>query len=182
MMLLQFGVNISCLLLSIFMGFNFFFELSLYFMKLILSLFSLDFSDSFFIKTVIPDLFGNLILNFLALIILFLLLWCHWLGHRRLEWTSSALLCQSRINFFFNRLLNSFLDMFLKTFILFNISEWLNSLIDHIRIKTGLFILILLDNFFSSLDGLFIRFILGIRLRNGEFWFGSLIFNWGRFI
>lgn len=91
------------------------------------------------------------------------------------------MLCHTFINLFFNRLLNSFLNMLFKTLIFINIGKWFNSLVNHIRVKTRLFILILLNNLFSSFDGIFVSYVLGVWLWNGEFrlwfWYCLIIFR-----
>lgn len=78
-MFLQFGSNVLGLLFSVGMALDLFFKLFLDLVKLVLPVLGLDFSQSLFIKAVIPYLFRDLVLNLLALLFLFLLLWGQWL-------------------------------------------------------------------------------------------------------
>lgn len=133
-MLLQFSTDSFCLLFSLFMALNFFLKLFLYFMKLILSLFSLDLSNSFLINTMLSNLFGNFILNLQILVTLFLLLWSQRLRNWSLKWASSTLFCHAFINLFFNCFFNSFLNMILQVSVASNIGKWLDSLVNDFRV------------------------------------------------
>lgn len=113
---------------------DFLLKLLLNFMKLFLSLLSLNFPDGFLVKTVVPNLLGNFILNLLAFLLLLLLFWGHGLRLWGVVWACGGLLGDGITNFLFNSFLNSFLNMIFKSGF-FNISKWLNSLINYIGIN-----------------------------------------------
>lgn len=172
MMLFQFRSNILGFLLGLGVALNFLLKLFLDLMKLILPLFCLNFSDGFFVESMFPYLFGDLILNLLTLFVLFLLIWGQGLRFRRVEWLRCDVLRHTLIDLFLNCFLYSLLDMILELSRIGNISEWFHSLVDDVRIKTRLLRFVILDDLLLSPESFIVSHILGLWL-----WLGYLVLN-----